>query len=53
MNEKELVKLEIQKRLRGPGMYLECEPAFNSQFQLINEFTGKYTYYMEGKVKDI
>ena len=52
-DEKKVIDLNIQSRLRDPKMYLECDSAFTSEFHLTNEFTKKYEYRMQGKLSDI
>ena len=51
--EKKVIDLSIQSRLRDPKKFLECDSAFTSEFHLTNEFTKKYEYKMQGKLKDV
>ena len=48
-----LIDFNISKRVRDPEKFIESESPFTSQFQLSNEFTSKYEYFMTGKVAEI
>lgn len=47
------VDLSITSRRRDPTKYMEAEATFYSQFQLLDEFSKKYEYKMQGKLKNI
>lgn len=47
--EDKRLDLHITRRLRNPEAFIESESAFDSQFTLMNEFSNKYEYKMNGK----
>ena len=51
--EKKLVDFSVSKRVREQNSFLECENAFVQKFQLVDEFTKKYEYRMQGKLKEV
>ena len=52
MNERK-VELNVTRRVRLPEKFMESESALPNQFQLAEEFTGKYEYWMKGRADEI
>jgi hypothetical protein len=51
--DEKLISLSVTKRARMGEKFMECEPNVPDHFELINEFTNKYEYFLEGRIRDI
>ena len=48
-----MLEFHLSRRIRDPNAFIETESAFESQFKLMNEFSDKYEYKMQGNFEEI